>query len=100
MINYLVIPKNLTFSTRGARQLWVFFSVSKKQNPHLPTAYNTCDLSESEERQEQDKAHGTDRQETLRIPSKRRRNAIRDGMSMPNSPQRHSPRCERRSALR
>src|SRR5215472_104595 len=57
----------------------------KKQSPHLPAADHPCDLPESKERQEQDKAHGTHRQQTLRIPPKHRWQAIRNGMSMPHS---------------
>src|SRR5215469_3204438 len=57
----------------------------KEQSPHLPLADHSCDLSESEEGDEQDETYETHCQKAMRIPAKHRWKAIGDGISMPHT---------------
>src|SRR5277367_232812 len=57
----------------------------KEQSPHLFMADYPNDLSEAEERQEQDKSRDGHPQEAFRIPAKERRKAFSDRVSMPHT---------------
>jgi hypothetical protein len=69
----------------SANQTGVVLSVPEEQRTQLVAADHAGNFPESEERQQQDKTHDADRQEAFRIPAKERREALADGVSVPNT---------------
>jgi hypothetical protein len=65
------------------RQTWVVGPRPEEQSPQRLVAKHSANLSESEERQQQDKAHNARRQQAPRIPSQQRWQAIHQSLSMP-----------------
>ena len=64
-------------------QPWVVLAWFENKGTQFPAADDAGDLSEPEKRQQQNKAHDANGEQTPRIPSKKRRQAFGDGMSVP-----------------
>jgi hypothetical protein len=77
--------RRIKWRGRGLYQPWVPVARFQNQGAQFSAADHARDLSESEERQQQNEAHDTHGQQASGIPSEKWRKAFSEGMPMPQT---------------